>query len=179
MKVAIFNGSPMRNDATSKMTSSIAEKIRANGSDVKEYFLYFMNIKGCIDCGVNRPDDELKELIDEFVSSDITIFATPVYRWNISGALSTFIEELNAYCKFDEKLKGMVESRKIMLAMATESEENVADDAIASIRMFCDRLNIGYAGSFIIPFADRDAVLSTECQERVADLVKKILQRSQ
>ncbi|MDR0778042.1 MAG: NAD(P)H-dependent oxidoreductase [Methanomassiliicoccaceae archaeon] len=175
MKIAIFNGSSIKNDAVSKLTSSISEKLRADGSDVKEYFLYQMNIKGCIDCGPRRPDDELKELIDEFTSNDMTIFATPVYRWNISGALGTFLEELSAYCRFDDKMAKATENRKLSLVMAIDSEENVADDAAASIQNSCSRLKIKYAGSFVLPFNDRSRISDPEYQGKISEFVKKIM----
>jgi multimeric flavodoxin WrbA len=175
MRIAIFNGSSIKNDAVSKLTLSMAEKIRASGSDVKEYFLYQMNIKGCIDCGPRRPDDELKELIDEFTTNDMTIFATPVYRWNISGALGIFLEELSEYCKFDEKMAKAMESRKVSLVMAIDSEENVADDAAISVQRSCGQLNISYAGAFTVQFNERAKISDPEYQQKIHDFVEKIM----
>jgi multimeric flavodoxin WrbA len=177
MKATIFNGSPKKDDTLSDITSSMAESLRANGTGVKEFFLYFMDIRGCIDCGISRPDDEFKELIDELTSSDIAIFACPVYRWNMSGALSAFIEELYSYCKYDDDLANSLMGRKAAVVMVMESEENVADDAIEHLKMFFDKFGMRYAGAFMLPFSDRDKVTDPSYADKIGDFVEQIAEK--
>jgi len=174
MRSTIFNGSPKKDDCLGKITSSIAEKLKAKGIGAREYHLYFMDIKGCIDCNINRPDDEFRELIDELTSSDIAIFACPVYRWNISGALSAFIEELYSYCRYDDDLAAGLAGRKAAVVMAMESEENVANDAIEHLKMFFDKFGMRYAGAFMLPFSDRDKVTDPSYADRIGDFVQRI-----
>jgi len=176
MKVTIFNGSPNKGDSLSKITSSVAERMRAEGAAVKEYLLYFMDIKGCIDCGITRPDDEFKELIDELTSSDIVIFACPVYRWNISGALSAFIEELHSYCKYDDDLADSLGGRKASAVMVAESEENIAGEALEHLTAFFDKFRMEYAGAFVMPFSDKEKTADS-CKSEIENFIEMIMKR--
>lgn len=147
MKVTIFNGSPMRNDRLSSLTSETLKMIQSGGGKAEEYFLYFMDIKGCINCGVSRPDDELKLLIDEFVSSDIAVFASPLYPLGLSGSLKIFIEELFSQSKFDEKLAERIRGKKIAV-MITANEGCDEDDAVRPLRILCESFGMNFAGAF-------------------------------
>jgi multimeric flavodoxin WrbA len=130
----------------------------SEGAEVKEFLLYFMDIKGCIDCGITRPDDELKQLIDELTSSEIVVFAFPVYRWNMSGALSAFVEELHGYCKYDDELAESLGGRKAFVVTVAESEENITAEAVERMKMFFEKFKMEYAGTFAVPFADKEKI---------------------
>jgi len=175
MKATIFNGSPKKGDSLGVITSFMAGRMRAEGTEVKEFLLYFMNIKGCIDCGVTRPDDELKQLIDELTASEVVVFAFPVYRWNMSGALSAFVEELHSYCKYDDALAESLGGRKAFVVMVAESGENIADEAIEHMKMFFAKFNIGYGGSFSVPFADKEKVTDGDHKAAAEDFAERML----
>ena len=159
MKITILNGSPKKDDLLSETTASVSDKLTAAGAEVKEYFLYYMNIKGCINCGVTRPDDELKLLTDEFISSDVVIFASPLYRWTLSGSLNIFMEEMFQLCKFDMRTGEMTEGKRSAGIVSADAD---ADESEASktLRAFSDNLDMIYEGTLMVsPDDDKEKIL--------------------
>ncbi|MDR0791276.1 MAG: NAD(P)H-dependent oxidoreductase [Methanomassiliicoccaceae archaeon] len=174
MKFTIFNGSPTKGDATHKMTSSIAEMLRARGAEVNEYFLYFMTFKG-MGCCNSLPDDELMKLIEEIETSHITILATPVYRWNISGMLCAFIEAVLSFCKFNDDIAERIKGKKIALAMAADCENEITRDAMRLVHTLCDYMKIECTQTLTIPFADKERIFEDHCQKNISEFVENIM----
>jgi multimeric flavodoxin WrbA len=174
MKVTIFNGSAAKNDATHKMTSSVAEMLKASGWDVNEHFLCFTTFKG-MGCCNSVPDEELMKMIDDIESSNISILATPVYRWNISGVLCAFIEAVLSFCKFNDEISERVKGKKMALAMAEDCETNVTKDAIRLVHTMCDYMKTDCAHVFAIPFADKDKISEPAGQKNISEFVENIM----
>ncbi|MDR0778043.1 MAG: NAD(P)H-dependent oxidoreductase [Methanomassiliicoccaceae archaeon] len=174
MKVTIFNGSASKGDATHKMTSSVAEMLKAGGSDVTEHFICFTTFKG-MGCCNSLPDEVLMKMIDDIESSDISILATPVYRWNISGVLCAFIEALLSFCKFNDDIAERMKGKKVALAMAEDCENNIVKDAIRMVHRMCDYMKLECTEVFTIPFADKEKIMDPACQDSISEFVKKII----
>jgi len=184
MKATIFNGSPRKNGNTATMTSSLAEKMRAGGADVSERFLYHMNVRGCMNCGACRTKDGLTEcaikddvpgLLDEFLSSDIVIFASPVYMWHLTSSLNAFIERLHSLCRHDSPTVNKMEGKRVAITMTMGDDEYVAADIVTSLILFLDYFKMEYAGSFAVPFADKEQIMRPMYQEKMSDFVKQVM----
>ena len=103
MKITVFNGSPRGKKGT---TNVIVEEFLTGASEanaeVENIFLVDKEIKyclGCVACWVKTPgqcvhNDDMGRLIDSFMCSDISIFATPIHIDNVSGILKNFIDRL-------------------------------------------------------------------------------------
>ena len=183
MKATIFNGSPRKNGNTAAMTSSLKEKLRSIGYTVDEHFLYHMNIKGCMNCSACRLTDELKEcaikddaipLLKKFVSSDLVIFASPIYMWHLTASLNAFIERLHSLCRHEPPAVNRMKDKKIAIAMTMGDDEYVAADVVNSLIMFCDYFELRYVGAFAVPFADKEQISRSLYQEKMQDFVEKI-----
>lgn len=101
MKVTIFNGSPKGEKGnTQVMVEAFAEGAKLAGADVETVFLADKNYKGCIGCftcWLKTPgkcvfDDDMAELLEKLKSSDLIIFATPLYVDNVSGLMKNFMD---------------------------------------------------------------------------------------
>jgi len=184
MKVTIFNGSPRKNGNTAAMTSSLKEKLKAAGADAEEYFLYDMKIKGCMNCNACRSSDALKEcaikddanaLLKKFVSSDLIVFASPIYMWHLTASLNAFIERLHSLCRHEPPAVNKMKGKRIAIAMTMGDDEYVAADVVNSLIMFCGYFEIVYAGAFAVPFADKEQIMRPLYQEKMRDFVNKII----
>jgi len=184
MKVTIFNGSPRKDGNTAAMTSSLKEKIIASGAKVNEHFLYHMNIRGCMNCGFCHSSEDLNEcavkddalpMLREFLSSDLVIFASPVYMWHLTASLNAFIERMHSLCRYEGNAVNKMEGKKIAAAMTMGDDEYVAADAVNSLLMFCEYFKIGYAGAFAVPFADKTQIARPLYQEKMQDFVSRIM----
>jgi len=183
MKAAIFNGSPRKNGNTAAMTSSLKEKLKEKGYNVDESFLYHMDIKGCMNCGACRSSDALKEcaikddsipLLKKFVSSDLVIFASPIYMWHLTASLNAFIERLHSLCRHEPPAVNKMKGKKVAIAMTMGDDEYVAADVVNSLIMFCDYFELRYVGAFAVPFADKEQISRSLYQEKMRDFVEKI-----
>lgn len=182
MKVTIFNGSPRKKGNTAAMTACLKDMIGAAGADVNEYFLYHMNIKGCMNCGACRGaelkgcviKDDAAGMLKEFASSELIILASPIYMWHLTASMNAFIERLHSLCDHESNVN-MMNGKRIAVAMTMGDDEYVAADAVNSLIMFCSYFGMEYAGAFAVPFASGEQIMRPMYQEKMADFVKKIM----
>ncbi|MBQ7503407.1 flavodoxin family protein [bacterium] len=102
-KIIILNGSPRKKGNTSALIGAFAEGAKSVGHEVKEFYLYGMNIKGCLGCnacqrngGVCVQKDGMAEIYDAFADCDIVVFASPIYFWTVTGVMKTAVDRLYA-----------------------------------------------------------------------------------
>mgnify|MGYP001120136664 CR=1 FL=1 len=103
MKITIFNGSPHgENGNTNVIVKEFLKgAIKAN-AEVENIFLVKEQIEhclGCSNCWIKTPGrcvikDDMQELLEKFISSDIVGFATPIYFDNVTGIMKNFIDRL-------------------------------------------------------------------------------------
>jgi multimeric flavodoxin WrbA len=105
MKVTIFNGSPRgKKGNTHFMVKEFTKGAEQAGAKVENIFLVKKKIhpcRGCLTCWIKTPGvcviyDDMAELIQKFVESDIVVFATPVYVDNVTGIMKNFMDRLVA-----------------------------------------------------------------------------------
>jgi len=103
MKITAFNGSPKGGGSrTNMMVEAFFEGAASAGAEVENVLLVKKKIKhclGCFHCFIKTPGqcihkDDMKELLDMFVNSDVVLFATPLYIDNVSGIMKNFMDRL-------------------------------------------------------------------------------------
>lgn len=103
MKITVFNGSPRAEKGnTHIITEAFLRGAASDGAQTETVFLAQKDIHpctGCYACWMKTPgrcifDDDMTGLIDLFLSSDLVIFASPVYVDNVTGILKNFVDRL-------------------------------------------------------------------------------------
>jgi multimeric flavodoxin WrbA len=103
MKITVFNGSPKAERGnTHFIAEAFLEGAREAGAEGETVFIVKKKIKpctGCYTCWMKTPgkcaqQDDMEELIGTFISSDIVVFATPLYVDNVTGLMKNFMDRL-------------------------------------------------------------------------------------
>ncbi|MFH1716092.1 MAG: flavodoxin family protein [Planctomycetota bacterium] len=103
MRITIFNGSPRaENGNTHLMVEAFSKGATQAGAEVENIFLAKKKInpcRGCFACWFKTPGvcvikDDMAELIEKFVNSDVVVFATPVYVDNVTGIMKNFMDRI-------------------------------------------------------------------------------------
>ena len=125
--VVILNGSPRKKGNTSALVKAFAEGAENAGHTVTEFFLDDMDIHGCKGCFGGHSSrecpcvqrDDMDKIYPAVKSSDVIVFATPLYYWNMSGQIRTAVDRLFALEEGDGNLlRG--NNRSCALLMAAE-----------------------------------------------------------
>ncbi len=110
MKVTAILGSPNKNGVTSSLAKEFVEEAKKTGSDTTVYMLNDMNYQGCQGCHIckSKKDycilkDDLTRVFEDLHSSDVVVFATPVYFWDVTGQFKNFFDRSWSLVKPDYK----------------------------------------------------------------------------
>ena len=103
MKITVFNGSPhAERGNTHIMVEAFLEGARAAGAETENVFLSHKTIHhcaGCFACWLKTPGkcairDDMAELLPKLQSSDLVVFATPLYVDNVTGIMKNFMDRM-------------------------------------------------------------------------------------
>lgn len=107
-RILILNGSPRKNGATAELIRAFTDGALSAGNEVKEIYLYDLNVNDCIGClachkrGLtDEPNpcsqqDEMVIIYEAFKRADVIVFASPIYYWSVTGKLKTVVDRLFA-----------------------------------------------------------------------------------
>lgn len=98
MKITILNGSPRHNGNTQIMADTFAKAAQENGHTATVLNIANLHIRGCMDCkycysheGKCVQDDDMKKVFAELSDTDLLVFASPVYWFDITAQLKTVL----------------------------------------------------------------------------------------
>lgn len=129
-KIVILNGSPRKAGNTSALVKAFTQGAEEAVNTVTEFFLDALTIHGCKGCFGGHSSktcpcvqqDDMNKIYPAVRTSDIVIFATPLYYWNMSGQIRTAIDRLFALEEGDGNLlRG--HNRASALLMAAEGND--------------------------------------------------------
>ena len=99
-KIVVFAGSPRENGTTARLIDEAIKGARSVGAEVKIYDLNTEGIKGCQGCFYCRSHegcatkDYLQPMYQDIEQSDAIVFSSPIYFYDITGQVKTWIDRL-------------------------------------------------------------------------------------
>lgn len=135
-KKILIVSSSLRGGSNSEILAHEAEKGAIDAGNVVE----FINLKGkeikfCIGCLACQKTlkcvqkDDMADLIGKVQNADAIIFATPIYYYEMSGQLKTFLDRCNPLYSQENKFKDVY-----LITSAYDSSEKAADGAINGLK---------------------------------------------
>lgn len=103
MKITLINGSARANGSCSFLLDKMISAYQKNGIDTKKYNISQMNIgycKGCKKCyadGRCIQNDDTEMIVEDILSSDYVVIATPSYWADVPAQLKTFFDRNTPY----------------------------------------------------------------------------------
>ena len=99
MNILVLNGSPHVNGNTSALVHAFAEGARTKNHTVAIVPVALKKIAGCMACeychtkgnGTCIQKDDMQEIYDALKTTDLLVFASPVYYWSWSGQLQSAV----------------------------------------------------------------------------------------
>lgn len=99
-KVLIISSSPRKGGNSDSLCDKFAEGAVSSGNKVEKIFLKDKHINYCTGCGLCNDNDytacsqkdEMAEILEKMIASDVIVLATPVYFYTMCGQMKTFID---------------------------------------------------------------------------------------
>ena len=136
MKKILIVSSSLRGGSNSEILAHEAEKgAKDAGNDVEFLSLKGKDIKFCIGCLTCQQThkcvlkDDMADLIAKVQNADVLIFATPIYYYEMSGQLKTFLDRCNPLYSQENKFKDVY-----LITSAYDSSESATDRAISGLK---------------------------------------------
>jgi multimeric flavodoxin WrbA len=101
MQVTTLLGSAKKKGNTATVLGWVEEELKSLGHDVERIYLNNKSIGGCLGCAKCReyPDeiacvqkDDAIEIMEHMISSEVVLFASPIYFWGFSAQIKALID---------------------------------------------------------------------------------------
>lgn len=103
MKIVILMGSPNRKGSTSILVENFVKGAEEAGHSCEVLDVCHADIHpctGCVACGYEGPcvqKDDVEQIKEKLLASDMVVFATPLYYYGMSAQLKTVVDRFCAY----------------------------------------------------------------------------------
>ncbi len=147
MKITVLNGSP-RKVNTQAMIDAFAEGAKEAGHEVEVLHVGRMKIAGCLGCeychgkgeGTCVQKDDMEKVLPAYKESDMIVFASPIYYFDMTAQLSAAIQRV--YCI------GKPQKAKKAALLLSAGSPNPFEGAIATYKNMLAYMQIEDAGIF-------------------------------
>ena len=104
MKIVCVLGSPRETGNGFTIAKCFCDTAEKFGAEVKTFVLnrlQYRGCQGCMACKIKLDkcilEDDLTEVLDTIRETDVLVLASPVYFWDVSGQLKTFMDRTFSY----------------------------------------------------------------------------------
>ncbi len=148
MKIVVLTGSPHKNGTSNTLVNEFIRGAMEAGHTITRFDTPFLNIHpciGCDHCGMNGPcvfNDDMPNILDTILASDMIVFATPIYYFGFSAQIKSAIDRF--YSRNGQIQRKHLKSAFIVTAW---NNDNQVMSAIEKhIEILIDYLNLENVG---------------------------------
>lgn len=99
MKILAVHGSPRKKGITSRIAQGFLDQAEQKGAQIQSFHLNDMSFQGCQGCHLCKTKsetcvlkDDLTPVLSALQESDILVFSTPIYFWDVTGQFKCFFD---------------------------------------------------------------------------------------
>jgi len=187
MKFCILMGSPRLNKNTAELLKPIISELEGNGHQVSYITLSDKNIlpcKGCYACQHVDGEygcvikDDVTSIMEEIISSDCVVFATPIYSWYCTAPMKALLDRHYGLNKFYGKAEGSLwEGKKVALVTTHGYDVDYGTGPFETgIKRLCEHSSLEYLGMYSVRDEDDLASFQTDGAVKGAkEFAKKLM----
>ncbi len=161
MKYTILMGSPHHKGNTAALLAPFMDENELMGIEQDVIWLYDRDIRPCKGCKACQDakgslgcvqDDDFQAIFDSIQTSDVIIFATPIYSWYCTAPMKALMDRLiYAGCKYYGKEKqpsAFFMKQVATIATCGYPTENGAGLWEEGLKRWCEHAEMDYLGIF-------------------------------
>lgn len=148
MKIIVLMGSPNRNGSTAMLVDEFKR-----GAEESGHLVYVIDVchadihpcTGCVACGYEGPcvqKDDVEVIRQKLLSSDMVVFATPLYYYGMTAQLKAVIDR---FCAYNSSLNGK-HLKSALLTVAWNSADWTFEALVAHYKTLVRYINFEDAG---------------------------------
>ncbi len=144
MRISVLMGSPNTDGSTAMLTESFVRGAEEKGHECIVLNICGMEVlpcKGCVCCGYEGPcviEDDNAKIRSAILSSDMVVFASPLYYFGFSAQMKSVIDRFCSYSSSINKRN----MRSALLTVAWNSDEWTFDSIVSHYRTLVRYLNL-------------------------------------
>ncbi|THB80419.1 MAG: flavodoxin family protein [Desulfobacteraceae bacterium] len=187
MKITILQGSARKKGNTAKVLSWVEEELTGMGHEVDSIYLHSKNLKGCMGCGKCKEKaepvgciqkDDVPEVLDRMIQSQLVIFSSPLYFWGFSAQIKAVIDR--TYCLYTNANQpshaSLVDGqRQALIATGAGGYDNNVEgmvDAFGRMQKYHKAVN---AGTLFIGSCSTPDALDESAKKQAVEFARKIV----
>lgn len=173
LKVMALMGSPRKSGYTAKLLGTLLREF-PKGTNIEIVNLYELNPIPCNACGYCKSGNgcskkDLEEFFKKFETTDVIIFATPIYFMGVPAPFKALIDRFQRYyeARFRRNVKHPIEKRrKAALIVTSGSDGEIGFEVIKhQLLQACSVLNIEFGGAMLARNTDKCGVDNTDIEK--------------
>ncbi|MEO0070203.1 MAG: flavodoxin family protein [candidate division WOR-3 bacterium] len=154
--VLVLEGSPRKGNTT-VVTDWVLAGLGKKGVDIKRLRVCELHINGCQECfgcfdyktrAGCQQDDDMLEIYQLLVDSDLTIWTSPIFCWGVTSQLKAVVDRCFALLNGENLLKGQ---KWAVILTAGGDHFDGADLAVEMFRRLSEFGKMKYLGQLVIP----------------------------
>ena len=187
MQITSLLGSAKKKGNTATVLGWVENELQSLGHDVERIYLNNKSIGGCLGCAKCRENpaeiacvqkDDAIDIMEQMISSDVILFASPIYFWSFSAQIKALIDRgyslVTNYHKpgHTSLLKG---KRIGLLVTGADAYEDNAEGMFIAFDRIVDFFLAKKSGELYVGDCSVPADLSEEIKERALELARSLV----
>ena len=187
MRIITLLGSAKKKGNTATVLGWVEEDLKSRGHDVERIYLNNKSIGGCLGCAKCRenPDeiacvqkDDAIDIMEQMISSEVVLFASPIYFWGFSAQIKALIDRgyslVTNYHKpgHTSLMKG---KRVGLLVTGADAYEDNAEGMFTAFDRIVDFLLASKSGELYVGECSVPSELSGAVKDKALELARSLV----
>ncbi len=187
MQITTLLGSAKKKGNTATVLGWVEEELKSLSHDVERIYLNNKSIRGCLGCAKCRenPDeiacvqnDYAIDIMEQMISSEVVLFASPIYFWGFSSQIKALIDRgyslVTNYHKPGHT--SLMEGKRIgLLVTGADAYEGNAEGMFTAFDRIVDFLLARKSGELYVGECSVPADLPEEVKNKALELSRSLV----